>query len=177
MDTDEVHDLIETERMHFVLSGLSGRKLKRSGEALVRNFVDLARFLHVTSVCNGQQLKFANVSCDTGVPATSFTDQLLSSGVHRHLVGADVVGIVPVERDDLDPAMLPAATACPPVAVRVVGKQVDGDILQPPHVPEPYNVQPLCGKRKLVPVVARQEPLHRAPLDHQIAPSSLPFAA
>ena len=73
MDTDEVHDLIETERMHFVLSGLSGRKLKRSGEALVRNFVDLARFLHVTSVCNGQQLKFANVSCDTGVPATSFT--------------------------------------------------------------------------------------------------------
>ena len=130
---DEVHDLIETERMHFVLSGSSGRKLKRSGvnllggrawqanlfpltsaeipefdlgryllygglpqvydseypeeeldayvntylreeirgEALVRNFVHFARFLQVASVCNGQQLNFANVARDTGVPATS----------------------------------------------------------------------------------------------------------
>ena len=130
---DEVHDLIETERIHFVLSGSSGRKLKGSGvnllggrawqanlfpltfaeipdvdlgryllhgglpqvygsqypeeeldayvntylrdeirgEALVRNFVHFARFLNVAAVCNGQQLNFANVSRDTGVPATS----------------------------------------------------------------------------------------------------------
>ena len=130
---DEVHDLIETERVHFVLSGSSGRKLKRSGvnllggrawqanlfpltsaeipeldlgryllhgglpqvygaeypeeeldayvntylreeirgEALVQNFVHFARFLNVAAVCNGQQLNFANVSRDTGVPATS----------------------------------------------------------------------------------------------------------
>ena len=130
---DEVHDLIETERVHFVLSGSSGRKLKRSGvnllggrawqanlfpltfaeipdldlgryllhgglpqvydaeypeeeldayvntylreeirgEALVRNFAHFARFLNVAAVCNGQQLNFANVSRDTGVPATS----------------------------------------------------------------------------------------------------------
>ena len=130
---DEVHDLIETEGLHFVLSGSSGRKLKRSGvnllagrawqanlfpltsaeipefnlgryllhgglpqvydseypeeeldayvntylreeirgEALVQNFVHFARFLNVAAVCNGQQLNFANVSRDTGVPATS----------------------------------------------------------------------------------------------------------
>ena len=130
---DEVHDLIETEGLHFVLSGSSGRKLKRSGvnllagrawqanlfpltsaeipefnlgryllhgglpqvydseypaeeldayvntylreeirgEALVQNFVHFARFLNVAAACNGQQLKFANVSRDTGVPATS----------------------------------------------------------------------------------------------------------
>ena len=130
---DEVHDLIETQGIHFVLSGSSGRKLKRSGvnllagrawqanlfpltsaeipefnlgryllhgglpqvydsdypeeeldayvntylreeirgEALVHNFVHFARFLNVAAVCNGQQLNFANVSRDTGVPATS----------------------------------------------------------------------------------------------------------
>jgi len=130
---DEVHDLIETEGIHFVLSGSSGRKLKRSGvnllagrawqanlfpltcaeipdfnlgryllhgglpqvydaeypeeeldayvntylreeirgEALVQNFVHFARFLNVAAACNGQQLNFANVSRDTGVPATS----------------------------------------------------------------------------------------------------------
>ena len=32
---DQVHDLIETERIHFVLSGSSGRKLKRSGVNLL----------------------------------------------------------------------------------------------------------------------------------------------
>ena len=32
---DEVHDLIETARVHFVLSGSSGRKLKRSGVNLL----------------------------------------------------------------------------------------------------------------------------------------------
>ena len=32
---DEVHDLIETERIHFVLSGSSGRKLKGSGVNLL----------------------------------------------------------------------------------------------------------------------------------------------
>ena len=41
------------------------------GEALVQNFVHFARFLNVAAVCNGQQLNFANVSRDTGVPATS----------------------------------------------------------------------------------------------------------
>ena len=30
-----------------------------------------ARFLNVAAVCNGQQLNFASVSRDTGVPATS----------------------------------------------------------------------------------------------------------
>ena len=130
---DEVHDLIETRGVRFVLSGSSGRKLKRSGvnllggrawqanlypltsaeipdldlgryllygglpqvygseypeeeldayvntylreeirgEALVQNFAHFARFLNVAAVCNGQQLNFANVSRDTGVPATS----------------------------------------------------------------------------------------------------------
>ena len=132
---DEVHDLIETERVHFVLSGSSGRKLKRKrsgvnllggrawqanlfpltsaeipdldlgryllhgglpqvynsedpdeeldayvdtylreeirGEALVQNFAHFARFLNVAAVGNGQQLNFANVSRDTGVPVTS----------------------------------------------------------------------------------------------------------
>ena len=130
---DEVHDLIETERIHFILSGSSGRKLKRGGvnllggrawqanlfpltsaevaeidlgryllhgglpqvydaeypeeeldayvntylaeeiraEALVQNFTHFARFLNVAAVSNGQQLNFANVSRDTGVPATS----------------------------------------------------------------------------------------------------------
>ncbi len=130
---DEVHDLIETVRVQFVLSGSSGRKLKRGGvnllggrawqanlfpltsaeipdldlgryllhgglpqvydseypdeeldayvntylreeirgEALVQNFAYFARFLNVAAVCNGQQLNFANVSRDTGVPVTS----------------------------------------------------------------------------------------------------------
>ncbi len=130
---DEVHDLIETEGIHFVLSGSSGRKLKHGGanllggrawqanlfpltsgevpeidlnryllhgglpqvydaeypeeeldayvttylaeeirgEALVQNFTHFARFLNVAAVSNGQQLNFANVSRDTGVPATS----------------------------------------------------------------------------------------------------------
>ena len=130
---DEVHDLIETRGIHFVLSGSSGRKLKDRGvnllggrawqanlfpltfaeitgfdlgryllygglpqvydaeypeeeldayvntylreeirgEALVRNFVHFARFLNVAALCSGQQLNFANVSRDTGVPATS----------------------------------------------------------------------------------------------------------
>ena len=130
---DEVHDSIETQNVHFVLSGSSGRKLKRSGvnllggrawqanlfplttaevpdidlgryllhgglpqvygaeypeeeldayvntylreeiraEALVQNFSHFARFLNVAAVGNGQQLNFANVSRDTGVPATS----------------------------------------------------------------------------------------------------------
>ena len=130
---DEVHDLIETKGIRFVLSGSSGRKLTRGGvnllggrawqanlfpltsaevpeldlgryllhgglpqvygaaypeeeldayvntylaeeirgEALVRNFVHFSRFLNVAAVSNGQQLNFANVARDTGVPATS----------------------------------------------------------------------------------------------------------
>ena len=38
---------------------------------MVQNFTHFVRFLNVAAVCNGQQLKFANVSRDTGVPATS----------------------------------------------------------------------------------------------------------
>ena len=130
---DEVHDLIETKGMRFVLSGSSGRKLARGGvnllggrawqadlfpltsaevpeldlgryllhgglprvygsehpeeeldayvntylaeeirgEALVRRFTHFSRFLNVAAVSNGQQINFANVSHDTGVPATS----------------------------------------------------------------------------------------------------------
>ncbi|MDE0230338.1 MAG: AAA family ATPase [Spirochaetaceae bacterium] len=130
---DEVHDLIETERIHFVLSGSSGRRLKRGGanllggrawqvnlfpltsaeladidlgqyllhgglpqvydaqrpeeeldgyvstylaeeiqaEGLAQNFTHFARFLNVAAVSNGQQLNFANMSRDAGVPATS----------------------------------------------------------------------------------------------------------
>ena len=37
----------------------------------MQNFAHFARFLNVAAVCNGQQLNFANVSRDTGVPATS----------------------------------------------------------------------------------------------------------
>jgi uncharacterized protein len=130
---DEVHDLIETTDLRFILTGSSGRKLKRSGvnmlagrawqsnlfplvsaeipdfslnryllygglpqvyssdypieeldayvdtylkeeikqEALVQNFVHFSRFLNVASTVNTEQLNYANVSRDTGVPVTS----------------------------------------------------------------------------------------------------------
>jgi len=40
-------------------------------EALVQNFTHFARFLKVASLSNGEQLNFATVSRETGVPATS----------------------------------------------------------------------------------------------------------
>jgi uncharacterized protein len=130
---DEIHDLIETTDVRFILTGSSGRKLKRSGvnllagrawqanlypltsaeipdfslnryllygglpqvysseypveeldayvdtylreeikqEALVQNFIHFSRFLNVASTMNTEQLNYANVSRDTGVPVTS----------------------------------------------------------------------------------------------------------
>jgi uncharacterized protein len=130
---DEVHHLIESERVRFILTGSSARKLKRSGvnllagrawqcnlypltyaeidgfdldryllygglpqvydseyqeeeldayiniylkeeikeEALVQNFFHFSRFLKVAAVANAEQLNFANVSQETGIPATS----------------------------------------------------------------------------------------------------------
>ncbi|MBA7528039.1 hypothetical protein ES705_20222 [subsurface metagenome] len=130
---DEIHDLIETEDIRFILTGSSGRKLKRSGvnllagraweanlfplttmeipdfninryllygglpqvygseypaeeldayintylkeeikeEALVQNFTHFARFLRIAAISNGEQLNYANISRDTGIPATS----------------------------------------------------------------------------------------------------------
>jgi predicted AAA+ superfamily ATPase len=130
---NEVHNLIETENMRFILTGSSARKLKRSGvnllagraweahlfplsykeipdfnleryllfgglpqvygsewpeeeldayvntylreeikeEALVQNFIHFSRFLKVAAISNAEQLNYANVSRDTGIPATS----------------------------------------------------------------------------------------------------------
>jgi predicted AAA+ superfamily ATPase len=130
---DEVHNLIETEGLHFILTGSSGRKLKRSGvnllagrawqcnlfplcsaeipnfdlerylltgglpqvydsqwpqeeldayintylkeeikeEALVQNFTAFTRFLKLAALGNAEQLNFANVSQDTGIPAST----------------------------------------------------------------------------------------------------------
>ncbi|MCK5155654.1 MAG: ATP-binding protein [Spirochaetales bacterium] len=130
---DEVHDLIETTGLRFILTGSSGRKLKRSGvnllagrawqtnlfpltsaeipdfdigryllygglpqvygsdypeeeldayvdtylkeeikqEALVQNFIHFSRFLNIAAVVSTEQLNYANVSRDTGVPVTS----------------------------------------------------------------------------------------------------------
>lgn len=130
---DEIHDLIETTKLHFILTGSSCRKLKKSGinllagrawqanlfpltskeipdfnihryllygglpqiygsdypeeeldayvdtylkeeikqEALVQNFIHFSRFLNVAAVINTEQLNYANVSRDSGVPVTS----------------------------------------------------------------------------------------------------------
>lgn len=130
---DEVHNLIESENIRFILTGSSARKLKRSGvnllagrawqcnmfplssaeienfdldryllfgglpqvydstyqgeeldayvntylkeeikeEALVQNFVHFCRFLRVAALSNTEQLNFANVSQETGIPASS----------------------------------------------------------------------------------------------------------
>ncbi len=130
---DEIHNLIETEPVRFILTGSSGRKLKRSGvnllagrawqcnlfplsyseindfnlesyllygglpqvydseykeeeldayintylkeeikeEALVQNFTHFSRFLKVAALTNTEQLNYANVSQETGIPATS----------------------------------------------------------------------------------------------------------
>ncbi len=130
---DEIHDLIETSDLHFILTGSSGRKLRRSGvnllggrawqtnlfpltsneipdfdihrfllygglpqvysseypaeeldayietylkeeikqEALVQNFINFSRFLNIAAIMNSEQINYANVSRDTGVPVTS----------------------------------------------------------------------------------------------------------
>ena len=46
---DEVHDLIETERIHFVLSGSSGRKLTRGGVNLLGGRAWQANLFPLTS--------------------------------------------------------------------------------------------------------------------------------
>ena len=46
---DEVHDLIETERIHFILSGSSGRKLKRGGVNLLGGRAWQANLFPLTS--------------------------------------------------------------------------------------------------------------------------------
>jgi predicted AAA+ superfamily ATPase len=130
---DEVHDLIETTRLHFILTGSSARKLRQGGvnllagrawqtrlfpltsaeltdfnldryllhgglpqvwtspepieeldayvntylkeeiqaESLVQNLSHFARFLKVAALANAEQVNFANMSRDTGVPATT----------------------------------------------------------------------------------------------------------
>lgn len=130
---DEVHDLIETTGMHFVMTGSSARKLKASGvnllagrawqarmfpltsqeipgfnleryllygglpqvctsqdpqeelsayvytyleeeikaEALVHRIGHFSRFLKTASLANTEQVNFANMSRDTGVPVSS----------------------------------------------------------------------------------------------------------
>lgn len=130
---DEVHDLIESRGLRFILTGSSGRKLRRSGvnllagrawqtdlfplcsaeigdvdldsyllygglpqvltsadpqeeldayintylreeimaESLVQNLAHFSSFLRVAALANAQQVNFANLSRDTGVPASS----------------------------------------------------------------------------------------------------------
>jgi predicted AAA+ superfamily ATPase len=130
---DEVHDLIETHGLRFILTGSSARQLRRSGvnllagrawqtdmfplcsaeigevdldsyllygglpqvlasddppeeldayintylkeevmaESLVQNLVHFSAFLRTAALANAQQINFANVSRDTGIPATS----------------------------------------------------------------------------------------------------------
>ena len=130
---DEVHNLIESGDDRFILTGSSGRKLKRGGvnllagrawqcnmfplsfteiddfdldryllygglpqvygssypeeeldayintylkeeikeEALVQNFTHFSRFLKLAALSNAEQLNYANVSQETGIPATS----------------------------------------------------------------------------------------------------------
>lgn len=130
---DEIHELIESKAVRFVLTGSSACKLKRTGvdllagrawqanlfslcsaeldtvdleryllygglpqvltslepveeldayintylkeeikaESLVQNLAHFSAFLQVAAVGNGQQVNFANISRDCGVPATS----------------------------------------------------------------------------------------------------------
>ncbi len=130
---DEIHNLIESTSVHFILTGSSARKLKRSGvnllagrawqanlfplvsheidefdiirylqfgglpqvytsqypgeeldayintylkeevqaEALVQNQVTFSRFLKVASLSNTEQLNYANIASDSGVPAST----------------------------------------------------------------------------------------------------------
>ncbi len=130
---DEVHDLIETTTLRFILTGSSARKLRQGGvnllagrawqtrlfplssaelpdfelnryllygglpqvwtsqepleeldayvntylkeeikaEGLVQNLSHFARFLKVAALANAEQLNFANLSRDTGVPVTT----------------------------------------------------------------------------------------------------------
>lgn len=130
---DEIHNLIESEGMRFIMTGSSGRKLRRGGvnllagrawecrlfpltsheiddfqldryllygglpqvygsewpeeeldayittylkeevkeEGLVQNLVSFSRFLKVAGLSNGGQINYANISGDTGIPASS----------------------------------------------------------------------------------------------------------
>ena len=130
---DEIHHLIETTDTHFILTGSSARKLRRSGvnllagrawqanlfplvsaeidgfdihrylrfgglpqvyasdfpeeeldayvntylreeiqaEALVQNLAQFTRFLKTAGLCNGEQINFANVASDSGIPAST----------------------------------------------------------------------------------------------------------
>jgi len=130
---DEIHNLIESMPVHFIMTGSSARKLKRSGvnllagrawqanlfplvsneidtfdinhylkfgglpqvypsdfpeeeldayintylkeeiqaEALVQNQVSFSRFLKVASFSNTEQLNYANIASDAGVPAST----------------------------------------------------------------------------------------------------------
>jgi predicted AAA+ superfamily ATPase len=130
---DEVHELIESKNISFILTGSSARKLKRGGvnllagrawqanlfpltsheiedfslekylllgglpqvytssypneeldayintylkeeikeEALVQNFINFSRFLKLAAFTNGQQLNYASVASDTGIPANT----------------------------------------------------------------------------------------------------------
>ncbi len=130
---DEIHNLIESTPVHFILTGSSARKLKRSGvnllagrawqanlfplvsheidkfdinrymqfgglpqvytsnypeeeldayintylkeeiqaEALVQNQVTFSRFLKVAGLSNTEQLNYANIASDAGIPAST----------------------------------------------------------------------------------------------------------
>jgi predicted AAA+ superfamily ATPase len=130
---DEIHNLIESTPVHFILTGSSARKLKRSGvnllagrawqanlfplvsseihdfdihrylrfgglpqvyssrypeeeldayvntylkeeiqaEALVQNQISFSRFLRVAGLSNTEQLNYANIANDTGIPAST----------------------------------------------------------------------------------------------------------
>ncbi|HEY9593350.1 MAG TPA: AAA family ATPase, partial [Spirochaetia bacterium] len=147
---DEVHDLIETTGMRFVLTGSSARKLRRGGvnllagrawqanlfplvsaeidgfdlarylrvgglpqvygsdspeeeldayvttylreeiqaEALVQNLPQFSRFLKTASLGNAEQINFANVANDAGIPASTVRSyfQILSDTFTGFLV-------------------------------------------------------------------------------------------
>lgn len=130
---DEIHDMIETMKVHFILTGSSARKLRQGGinllagrawqtnlfpltsseipnfnldsyllhgglpqiynkpdpieeldayinnylkeeimaESLAQNLVRFSSFLRTAALANTEQINFANISRDTGIPATS----------------------------------------------------------------------------------------------------------
>ena len=57
-------------------------------------------------------------------------DQLVLGRIHGQLVGPDVVGVVLVQGDDLDLAVLPAPALSPPEAVGVLGDELQGDVFE-----------------------------------------------
>ncbi len=130
---NEVHLMIEDSNLHFILTGSSARKLKRSGinllggrawqcnlfplvsteipdfdlskyllygglpqvykssnpieeldayvntflkeeikeESLIQNLVQFSKFLKVASLANGNQINYANIASETGIPAST----------------------------------------------------------------------------------------------------------